>query len=409
MASHLNLIRNSRVFISTTDQNGDMKAANTFELNVLDGFSFTQTTATAEITLNEAGTNPDRGKKSYNTARNPVDWSFTTYVRPYKREATPSGGSTTKHTSALEKLLWEAFLGKGRTSGTNTDLLWTPFANFSEGATTAGMTGDTDDSDVDVLLPLYIFFELSDGTNKTYYRINKALVNTAEIDFSIDGIAQIAWGGQGETLEEVAASDMPTSGTNKFMPIANATAGETLTGTHGVGVSGGAQKIFPAEFIRNKLSTVSLMNADTSKYYNIVLTGGSISLDNGVTYLTPDELGVVNTPIGGFTGTRSISGTMNCYLRSGGSGSGGSSDPYDSGKLIEDLLAATTDTDNKYVLTLAMGGAEAPKVDFTFAQAQLEVPSIDVADVISTTVNFVAEGSAITTADEMDVKYLATL
>ena len=148
--SHLNLIRNSRVFISTTDNNSDMKAANTFELNVLDGFSFTQTTATAEITLNEAGTNPDRGKKSYNTARNPVDWSFTTYIRPYKREATPSGGSATKYTSAVEKLMWEAFLGKGRTTGTNTDTKWTPFDNFNEGATTTGMEGDTDDSDVDV-------------------------------------------------------------------------------------------------------------------------------------------------------------------------------------------------------------------------------------------------------------------
>lgn len=409
MASHLNLIRNSRVFISTTDDNSAMKAANTFELNVLDGFSFTQTTATAEITLNEAGTNPDRGKKSYNTARNPVDWSFTTYVRPYKREATPSGGSATAYTSAVEKLMWEAFLGRGRTSGTNTDTKWTPFDNFTEGATTTGMVGDTDDSDVDVLLPLYIFFELSDGTNKTYYRINKALVNTAEIDFSIDGIAQIAWGGQGETLENVAATDMPTNGSNKFMPIATATAGETLAGSHGVGASGGTQKVFPAEFIRNKLSTVSLMDSSTSKYYNVVLTGGSISLDNGVTYLTPDELGVVNTPIGGFTGTRSISGTMNCYLRSGGTGAGTSADPYDSNKLVEDLLGATTQTDNSFALILSMGGATAPKVDFSFPQAQVEVPSIDVADVISTTINFVAEGSDITTADEMDVKYLATL
>jgi len=77
--------------------------------------------------------------------------------------------------------------------------------------------------------------------------------------------------------------------------------------------------------------------------------------------------------------------------------------------LVEDLLAATTQTDNSFDLTLSMGGATAPKVDFTFAQAQLEVPSIDVADVISTTINFVAEGSAITSADEMDIKYIATL
>ena len=403
MASHLNLVRNSRVFISSTAANASMTAANTFEMNVLDGFSFTQTTATAEITLSEAGQDGARGKKSYNTARNPVDWSFTTYIRPYQRNAEAS--PTTKHTSAVEKLMWEALVSPGKTSGAATDTQWIPFSEAEELAATGGLVFDTSSSDKDVLLQLYVYFELSDGANKTYYRINKALVNTAEIDFSIDGIAQVAWSGQGETLEEVTLTEMPTSGVNKFMPIHTGTGSTTVPG---IGATAITQKVYEPQFIRNKLSTVTLKDNTTSKYYNIVLTGGSLSLDNGVTYLTPDELGVVNTPIGGFTGTRSISGSMNCYLRSGGSGAGTSSDPYDSSKLISDLLAATTTTDNSFELVMSMGGSIAPKVDFTFAQAQLEVPSIDVADVISTTVNFIAEGSAITTPDEMTVKYLAT-
>ena len=413
--SHINLIRNSRVFISTENVPANMKHANTYELNVLDGFSFTQTTATAEISLSEAGANSKRGKKSYNTARNPADWSFTTYIRPYKRTA---GATPVSYSSAVEKLMWEALLTAGATVGTPTNNAWTPFGVMSEGATATGMTGDCSLSDKDVLLPLYIYFELSDGgADKTYYRINKALVNSAEIDFSIDGIAQIAWSGQGETLDEVTLNDTPLKSGTKFMPTTGD--GTALPTGHGIGAVADAttQKTFAPEFIRNKLSTVKLQDKNggalNDDFYKLVLTGGSISIDNGVTYLTPDELGVVNTPIGGFTGTRSISGSMNCYLRAGGTGTDydGSTDAkgYDSAKLIKDLLAATTNTDNKYKLTMNMGGTSAPMVEFEFAQAQLEVPSIDVADVVATTINFVAEGSTMLATDVMGVTYKATV
>jgi hypothetical protein len=418
--AHINLIRNSRVFISTVNDPVNMKHANTYELNVLDGFSFTQTTATAEITLFEAGTDSNRGKKSYNTARNPVDWSFTTYIRPYKRTA---GTTPTAYSSAVEKLLWEALLTAGATVSTPDNTIWTPFASFTEGLAATGMTGDTSLSNKDVLLPLYIYFELSDqaGTaNKTYYRINKALVNTAEIDFSIDGIAQIAWSGQGETLEEVTQNDTPLKSGTLFMPASGASTGTLLPSSgHGIGATANAatQKIFQPEFIRNKLSTVVLQDKNggtyNNKYYKLVLTGGSISIDNGITYLTPDELGVVNTPIGGFTGTRSISGSMSCYLRAGGTGAtyDGSTDAngFDSATLISHLLAATTQTDNTYKLIMNMGGTTAPMVEFVFDQAQLEVPAIDVADVISTSINFVAEGSSMTAVDILDVTYKATV
>ena len=48
--------------------------------------------------------------------------------------------------------------------------------------------------------------------------------------------------------------------------------------------------------------------------YNIVLTGGSINFENNISYLTPEELGQVNKPLGNITGTRSISGNLTCYL-----------------------------------------------------------------------------------------------
>ena len=84
--------------------------ADTFEIGVLDGFSFTQATGTQNVTLNEAGTSPKRGQNIFNTSIEPVDWSFTTYMRPRIDDlGTDLHGMT-------EKMLWNALV-----SGVKTD------------------------------------------------------------------------------------------------------------------------------------------------------------------------------------------------------------------------------------------------------------------------------------------------
>ena len=86
----LNLLRNSRVFFTTDlDSSGKvntgavMTAATTRELQVLDGFSFSQNTGQETVTTNEAGISPVRGQRSFNTSLEPVDWSFTTYIEEF--------------------------------------------------------------------------------------------------------------------------------------------------------------------------------------------------------------------------------------------------------------------------------------------------------------------------------------
>lgn len=93
-----NLIRNSRMFFTTNvDPNTGVVASsgftnsNTYEIQVLDGFSFSQSTANDTVTLKEAGSAPVRGQRSFNTALQPVDFSFSTYVRPAD-SSTTSGG-----------------------------------------------------------------------------------------------------------------------------------------------------------------------------------------------------------------------------------------------------------------------------------------------------------------------------
>ena len=70
----LSLSRNAKFVV--TD------GTDTQEIGILDGFSFSQSTGTQNITLNEAGSAPKRGQQMFNTSLEPVDWSVTTYVRP---------------------------------------------------------------------------------------------------------------------------------------------------------------------------------------------------------------------------------------------------------------------------------------------------------------------------------------
>ena len=105
MAS-LNLQRNSEVFFSTVDIiNGagstDIKPNNTWKLEVLAGFAVTSSAATQDITSLESGTDPDRSQQRFNTAINPVDWNFQTYLRPTGVETGASENTTTAATKIL--------------------------------------------------------------------------------------------------------------------------------------------------------------------------------------------------------------------------------------------------------------------------------------------------------------------
>ena len=69
-----NLIRNSRVFFTTNVNSSGtvlltgLTKTNTFELQVQDGFSFSQNTTQETVTVNEAGATPVRGQRSFNTS-----------------------------------------------------------------------------------------------------------------------------------------------------------------------------------------------------------------------------------------------------------------------------------------------------------------------------------------------------
>lgn len=351
-----NLIRNSRVFFTTNVDAGTGVVAssgflptNTREIQVLDGFSFSQNTTQETVTLNEAGATPVRGQRSFNTALDPADFSFTTYMRP-----ADSGTNIT----CEESVLWNAMFSDGAIGSAT--------AAWTDGETAATCT--VENSNTHQLQKFGMIITI----DTTTFIIDNCVLNTATIDFGLDAIASIQWAGQGGVLRQVATPTLSGTGTVTF-------AG-SLTGT-------ALGKNTTAPYIANKLSTVSLdagIGAGGTAY-TLALTGGSLTISNNVTYLTPANIAEVNKPVTYFTSTRAISGTLNCYLRTG---SGNSAD-----LMAQMLAASSTDVNPAYYIKIAVGGsANVTHVDFTMPAVVLSIPAVNAEQVVSTTINFTAQG-----------------
>ena len=449
----LNLVRNSRVFFTTNvnSSTGVILATgaddtNTFEIQVLDGFTFSQNTTADTVTISEAGSAPVRGQRSFNTALAPVDFSFSTYARPYN-----NGSAVT----AEESVLWNALLGTAPIStasvtigGTISGVTYTftngvgtvsivgtsltavgiavgdivtigsisttsPAANntaINSAAVVKTVTGTsitlelvnpittatTITTPASVKLYKSAWAPVSAGysvataaysnsnqlqkfglifmVDSVAYAVDNSALSQVSIDFGLDAIATLAWTGQATSLRQIATS----------------LSGNTFTGTDFAGSA--KAKVTNANYITNKLSTVSmkLVNAigaaDAGDQYAIALTGGSLTINNNITYITPANLGAVNLPVTYYTGTRAISGTMNAYLKTG-------SGVESTGKLLADMLAAASTTIEPMVaLSIVIGGgSNQVKIALDMPAATITIPTVDVQQVVSTVINFNAQ------------------
>ena len=310
--------RDTKVFMEWSK---DGTSGNTalYEIPVLDGFSFSQGTNTSEVTLSEAATSAGyskRGRAMFTDSFAPAEWSFSTYMRPTKSGSAAAYASGEHSASgahfAVEGPLWAALTAKDYDKACGGD--------FTAGTGTGGLAFDFANSNNVQVGTFNMYFVLGaakDATptsyassgNVTIYKLSDCSVGSASIDFDIEGIAQIAWSGNGKTIEEVAALDTAASG-------------DTAKGLIAEGVSS------TTNFIRNKLTDLSISYdasestgtlgdlGSSDQAYSITLTGGNITIENNLTYLTPETLGTVNLPIGHITGTRSVSGNFTCYLNS---------------------------------------------------------------------------------------------
>ena len=376
MADQFYFSRDTKVYMTPAGSTAVM-----WEIPVLDGFSFSQATNTSEITLNEmadANGKSRRSRQMFTDSYAPAEWSFSTYMRPFGAVPAgsgdiwePSGSISGNPQHAVEEALWAYFVGATTfTLGTgSTASAWTgpdldggspasPYTPITNNDT--NFIVDWTASEVAALGTFDLYFEMggaSSGTNLTY-KIEGCVVNSASIDFDIDGIATINWSGMGKIISE--------SGADKPTPTKLIAEGTTTT----------------SNFIRNRLTSLTAATGGSGLFnasYDLVLTGGNITMENNITFLTPETLGVVNQPLGNVTGTRSVSGNFTCYLNN---------DTGKSAELFEDIIESTSVITNDFDLTFNIGGSNSPKVAVQMPNCHLEVPTHSMDDIISLDVNF---------------------
>ena len=453
----LNLVRNSKVFFTTNvDADGEVKAAsvtafsatNTQEIQVLDGFTFSQNVNAETVTISEAGVAPVRGQRSFNTSLAPVDFSFSTYIRPRNQ--------TTKITCE-ESVLWNALLsdaaivysamsGVSAVTASATGLVtiagtgMTPLPVVGDVITLSGIATSTPAGNdkflnnsgtvvtstaTSITVQLFNFATVAitgstlvtastvkwtkaswSESNTTYsqatsgpsdknqlqkfgmlflvdnvlYAVDNCALNQVTVDFGLDAIATAQWTGQATALRQFATGVSANAGT-----FAGGTTADVGTGAYQV-------KDTAAGYITNKLSTVALSavkaigtSIAAGDAYTMPITGGSFTLSNNITYITPANLGTVNAPVTYYTGTRAITGTLNAYLRTGTS--------KETGELLADLLAeSATNIEPMFALSVNIGGATGNRVVLEMPAITLGIPTIDVQQVVSTAINFTAQG-----------------
>ena len=351
-----------------------------YELPVLDGFSFSQATNASEITLNQAQSTGGvslRARQMFNDSYAPAEWSFSTYMAPY----TTGGG--TQGTAGVGSAV----------DGTHREVSEAIWGMFFDQTVNGALTADTTDLSISPgnsnkatvgIFDLYFVFGAAkiayssgkpasgyaDG-NQKIYKIANCSVNEFSFDFDIDGIATVAWSGQGKIITEESALDLSSS---------TALITEGVTNTTG--------------FIRNRVSDLTLTSevSGSSVTYVTTLTGGNITMGNNLTYLTPETIGVVNQPLGHVTGTRTIGGNVTCYL---------DNDTNASAELFEDAIEATTDIQNSSSFTFDIGASAAPYLMLVMPTCHIEVPTITIEDVISLETNFHALPSTISGTNEI--------
>ena len=379
MADNLFFSRDTRVIVS--DRHAS--SATYWEIPVLDGFSFSQATNTSEITLNEmeaAAGGSRRGRRMFNDSYAPAEWSFSTYARPFTSVAGATlgweGSGSDAHMHCVEEALWAALVANDvfTKSATSTEAEW---AGTNVQSATSGLTIGFAGSNVSNLKVLDIYFVMGQGpfveATHTIYKLDGAVVNSAGIDFDLDGISTINWAGFASMITEVQT--LPTVTINEGYKATN-------------------------NFIRNRLTTLTATATTAESIvgtYTLTLTGGSLNFENNITFLTPETLGVINQPIGHVTGTRTIGGSFTCYL---------SNSTAASADLWEDLIESDETITNDFNLVFDIGGASSPTIKVTLPTCHLEIPTHSIEDVISLETTFHALPSTIGGTDEATIVYV---
>ena len=310
-------------------------------------------------------------------------------------------------------------------------------------ATSESFTSDATDLDINFFdssraslgtFNLYfVFSDRSDG--RLLYKLKDAVINEASIDFDIDGIATVNWSGMAGQIQEVptglnagqftAQDTFPNPGAAGAIWIDTNDSDKFYISTSATNAAGSWYAVIDegstdtGNFIRNRLTNLTLAPETAFKAattftnsagssdsyetdYSVAITGGNVTISNNISYLTPEELGKVNQPIEHVTGTRSVTGSLTCYLASSDAATNRSRD------LFADLVSDVNTVINKFAITLQVGGTDTtkPRFQIIMPTAHLEIPSHSIEDVISLETNFHGLGTGVSEGDEVTLKYI---
>ena len=407
MPQALNLQRNSEVFMSTVDLlNGgtaaDMTPRNTWKVEVLAGYAASQSSATQDITSLESGVTPDRSTQRFNTAINPVEWSFQTYLRPTgvinNDGVTVAGMERASGNAAplADWFLWQSLMsnsswatGAGGTSAMRSAWQNNAVFTLAERAATANVVSHKSN------YPSASEYQLYMKMDNVIYQVKSASVNEASIDAAIDGIATTSWSGFGTTMTELTGSPR-TEACTVFGGVISA----ALTATANSSIDSNTQArayhawgrynvngtTTTSAFIKNRLSSIVLEHTPSGSAkntYNLAVTGLGFTYSNALTFLTPEELATLNTPIGQFTGAKTITGNFTAYLRAGDD---------DTAQFLKDIVGDSRVQHSQVAnANLRIGGATAPYVAVWMPATQFNFPTHAVEDIIGISVEFLAQ------------------
>tara|TARA_Y100000356_G_C11260412_1_gene293080 strand:- start:3717 stop:4994 length:1278 start_codon:yes stop_codon:yes gene_type:complete len=402
-----------------------------WEVPVLDGFSFSQSTNSSEITLAEMESSAGvsrRGRRAFNDSLAPGEWSFSTYIRPFVSAGNGFAGSNrdadgAAEVHAVEEILW-AMLAGAKNYNTST---------YAYDAADTGPTAVTTPaaaqsvisfagSNSSTLGTFNIYFVLGNA-NQLVYKLEGCTANEASIDFDIDGIATVAWSGNSNQVVDFTANtsfatSAPTSGAGSAVGDVHIDTDDSNKLQVVLTANGGSHTpvireavLDTTNFIRNRLTQLTIVPASTdpdgdsvnelAASYTVTLTGGNITISNNITYITPEELGQVNIPIGHVTGTRAVSGSMTCYLVDDTSNATSSRDLFNNLQALQNVVT------NDFTLTFKIGGSTAStkRLEVAMPNCHLEIPTHSVEDVISLETNFMSLPTTIDDKDEVTLTY----
>ena len=406
MASSLNLQRNSEVYMSTVDLAGgdsgsDMTPTNTWRVEVLAGYAASQSAATQDITSLESGLTPDRGTQRFNTAINPTEWSFQTYLRPTGVINNNSGGGagsdpTGNSQPLADWFLWQALLSNtaysaGTGASSKLQSTWQNTGKFALVARAASGNSAAHTSNMARATEYNMYLKM----DNVVYQVQNATVNEASIDAAIDSIAMTSWSGFGTDFIELTSTAR-----DDFIDVVGGVKndGSSVTATASVDANTKASAYHSyarynvagttttSAFIQNRLSAIEVSHqpaGGSTDTYTFPVTGLGFTYSNALTYLTPEELAALNTPISQFTGSRTITGNFTAYLRSG---------DYESAQFLRNISNdSRTSIAQASTANLKIGGSTAPFVAASMPATQFNFPTHTVEDIIGISVEFLAQ------------------